>query len=63
MAFLANALEMSNDIFRGGHCIMWDESDSWGGVTLRCGMYGKGWGIFSIGSYSTKGVGGGKSIS
>lgn len=51
MAFLANALEMSNDIFRGGHCIMWDESDSQGEDTLRCGVYGKGWGIFSIGSY------------
>lgn len=51
MVFLVNVLEMFNDIFRGGYCIMWDESDSWGGVILRCGMYGKGWGIFFIGSY------------
>lgn len=62
MVFLVNVLEMFNDIFCGGYCIMWDKSDSWGGVILRCGMYGKGWGIFFIGSYSIKGVGGGKSI-
>lgn len=51
MVFLVNVLEMFNDIFRGGYCIMWDESDSQGEDILRCGVYGKGWGIFFIGSY------------